>query len=262
MPFDPAELLEKSPLAIVICDKSERIVWCNSLFLSQTSLTQSKVVGSLYPSLPLEAIDKNAQIVQLFSNENNDEARFQYWQEKLNLETGETIHYFIRERDAQKSSKNLAKKLKGFKLPKKASWVEFLDYEVSRSRRYDNPLSILKLHIMVNANPNDIGPDTIQRIVKDSLMDELRWADMVGHTDHGSYLMVLPETPQEIVPTLQAKLEKSLHRQLSNMDESLTYQLVFGDATWQKHDDSRRLLDKARGKLVAQLEKLLVEAKD
>lgn len=262
MPFDPSELLENSPLSIIICDKSERISWCNSLFLQQTSLEEAKVVGSLYPSLPIEAIDRDAQIVQLFSSENNDETRFQYWQETLNSETGETVHYFIRERDSQSASKKLASKLKSIKLPKRANWVEFLDYEVSRSRRYDNPLSIMKLHILINANPQNVEPDIIQQRVKDSLMDELRWADMIGHTDQGSYLMVLPETPHDTVPALQAKLEKSLQQQLSRMDDSFAYQLVFADASWRKNDDSKRLLERARSNLVNQLEMLLKQAEN
>ncbi len=259
MPFDPSELLKNSPLSIVICDKYERILWCNPLFFKQTSLVEEKVIGNLYPSLPIEAIDKDAQIVQLFSSDNSDETRFQYWQEDLNSETGEIVHYFIRERESQRDSNNLAKKLKGFKLPRSASWVEFLDYEVSRSRRYDNPLSILKLHILINNNPQNIDLVIVQQRVKDTLMDELRWADMIGHTDQGSYLMVLPETPHDAVSALQAKLEKSLHLQLSKIDENLGYQLVFADASWRKNDDSKRLLERARGNLVNQLEKLLQE---
>jgi hypothetical protein len=260
MPFEPSILLENSPLSIVICDRNERIIWCNSLFLKQTSLEEEKVVGNLYSSLPIEAIDKDGQVVQLFSSENNIEARFQYWQGAISLETGETAHYFIKERDSQKESKNLESKLRGLKLPKRASWVEFLDYEVSRSRRYDNPLSIIKLHILISANPQNVEPDLVQQKVKDSLMDELRWADMIGHTDQGSYLMILPETPHNTVQALQDKLEKSIHQQLSRMGKDFIYQLVFGDASWRKNDDSKRLLERARTNLVNQLETLLKQA--
>lgn len=261
MSINPSELLNNSPLAIVISDQSERILWCNPLFLEQTQLPQEKVVGNLYPSLPIEAVDKDAQLVQLFSSENNDESRFQYWQQSLNNSTGETVHYFIRERENQSALKKLSEKLKGVKLPRRASWVEFLDYEVSRSRRYDNPLSILKLHILVNQNPQNIDLNIIQQRLKDRLMDELRWADMIGHTDLGSFLMVLPETPGDAVPSLQAKLEKALHQQLSKIDENLTYNLVFADASWRKHDDSKRLLERARNNLVNRLEKILAQAK-
>jgi len=132
---------------------------------------------------------------------------------------------------------------------------------VSRSRRYDNPLSVLKLHILINENPQKIELTIIQQRLKDILMDELRWADMIGHTDQGSYLMVLPETPQDAVSALQTKLEKSLQLQLSKMDEDLGFHLVFADATWRKHDDSKRLLERARANLVNKLESLLEQAK-
>ena len=149
MQFDSNQLLQQSPLAIVVSDNSDRILWCNDLFLKQTILDRKDVVGHLYESLPLEAIDKNAQNMLLFSNEKNKKVTFQYWQEKYHLLDDKIVHYYVLERNNTENLKNLSGKLKNYKLPKRASWVDFLDYEVSRSRRYENPLSILKLHILV-----------------------------------------------------------------------------------------------------------------
>lgn len=263
MSFEPdlTELAQNSPLAIVICDKSERILWCNGLFLQQMQLSQNDVIGRLYASLPLEAIDKDAQVVQLFSDKQGEELKFEYWQQNYPSPQGSQIHYFILQRLNQSKLQNMSSRLKNFRLPKRASWVEFLDYEVSRSRRYDNPLSILKMHILVHNQPENFTQEKLQQSIKDTLMDQLRWADMIGHTDQGSYLMVLPETNSDAVSILQQKLKKSLNRQLSISFKELDYQLIFADALWQKHDDSKRLLERAREQLVDKLEKVLSKLK-
>lgn len=257
--FDNRELLERSPLGIVLSDIDERVFWCNQQFLNHTQLTEEQVIGHLYPSLPIEAIDKQSQVVQLFAKGLDNDIKFQYWQADLSNPSGGKAHYFTRDRQTRKKFA-LAAKLESGKLPQRASWVEFLNYEVSRSRRYNNPLSTLKLHLVVLDKPDNVAEETLHSTIKDTLMDELRWADMIGHTDHGTYLMILPETPGESLPLLQEKLSKALKRQFDFISEAMNYRLVYGEASWRKHDDSHMLLKRARDNLVEKLEALLNEA--
>ena len=257
MSFDQSELLVKSPLGVLVCDKQQRITWCNDRFLTDTGLIREQVIDQLYPALPLEAIDKNTQLVQLFNENGGEDVKFQYWQEELDSPAEHSVHYFTRERLNKDKVSMAAAKLAGAKLAKRNNWVEFLDYEVSRSRRYDNPLSIIKLHLLVLDKPDNVVEETLQQTVKDTLTDELRWADMIGHTDHGSFLAVLPETPESALKSLQEKLSQALKRQLDFVSDALKYEIVFGEACWRKHDDSRQLLKRARSQLVEKLEALL-----
>lgn len=257
MSLDQSEILEKSPLCIVICNKDQRVTWCNERFLKETQLPDKSVVGQLFQALPIDCIDNNAQQKQLFTGNGHDNIKFQYWQENLEEPSGGTAHYFTRERGVSDKVTQLIAKVSACKLPKRANWVEFLDYEVSRSRRYDNPLSILKLHMLILSKPDNVHEETIHQTIKDTLMDVLRWADMIGHTDHGTYLMVLPETPNDSLQALQVKLENALKSQFQFISQEIKYQLVFGEAGWQKHDDSQKLLSRARHSLVEKLEDLL-----
>jgi len=255
--FNQTELLENSPLAIVICDSSHRIIWCNALFLDETKLDSEQVIGKLYPALPLEAIDKNAQLVQVFGAAGANDVRFQHWQTTLEEPKGAHAHYFTRDRHNRKKLNNLSDRVMTSQLPKRASWVDFLDYEVSRSRRYDNPLSLLKLHLLVFDKPESVCEQTLHNTIKDTLMDELRWADMIGHTDQGTYLMVLPETPTNALESLKVKLDKALSKQIEFICNQLDYKILFGEANWRKHDDSQSLLKRARESLVEKLEALV-----
>ncbi len=257
MSFDESEILNLSPLGIVISDPNQRIVWCNARFISETQLSEKQIVGQLYPALPIEAVDKEAQLVQLFNELDKQEIKFHYWQAKSDVQPNHTIHYFAKDRTSNSKIAVSTAKISATQIPKRASWVEFLDYEVSRSRRYDNPLSILKLHLLVFDKPANVNIETLHQTIKDTLTNELRWADMIGHTENSTYLMVLPETPASALKILQEKLDNALKKQIEFIDQSIDYQLVFGGTHWQKHDDSQKMLKKARTNLVDGLEALL-----
>ncbi len=251
MQIEQPEILELSPLGVLICDAEQRVLWANTRFSSETGLDRQEIVGHLYASLPLEAIDKHAHVVQLFDSASKNPKKFTYWQADLSEPSGAVAHYFALERD----NKPKYAHVDGSKLPKRASWVEFLDYEVSRSRRYDNPLSLLKLHILLTDKPENIADKTICQTIKDTLMDVLRWADMIGNTSQGSYLMVLPETPNSALEQLESKITSAIDTQMKFLSANLKCHIVFGSTHWQKHDDSQKMLKRARENLVENIEK-------
>jgi len=252
MQHNASDILDKSPLAYVICDSNQRILSCNEKFLGEMDLEESQVVGQLYPSLPLELIDKKGQLIEKFCSQGKTNLRFHYWQNEFQQTPALRIHFFIRVTEGSQGER-----LHSIKLPKRASWIEFLDYEVSRSRRYANPLSILKLQVILDNQPAEIDQEDICQRVKDTLMDELRWADMIGNTSQGSYLMVLPETPFAALDQLKQKVAKAICLGIKQLSSQIECQVVFGSAHWSKSDDSEKLLKRARESLVESLEALL-----
>jgi PAS domain-containing protein len=250
MSFDQQEIFDKSPLGILVVDASERITWCNQRFLDDMGLIEDKVIQQLYPSLPLEAIDKKTQILQSF-NDKNTGRQFHHWQEQLESDDKHFAHYFLR-RLEETSQQNL----KANRPSEKSGWLHLLEYEISRCRRYDSPLSLLKLHlVIISGSPKD--DEAIHQSVQQVLTDELRWADMIGHTDHGSYLIILPETPQDALIKLQAKLNIAINREISSINSKISYHLVFGEAYWRKGQDCQELLKTARDNMVVKLEMLM-----
>lgn len=252
MQFEHSEILALSPLGIVVCDADQRILWCNSLFLEETELVESNVVGKLYNALPIETFDKHAYLVQYFNEVDKSTKKFRYWQTNMKSTPSHLVHYFVMVRD-----KEFPEDLKTPKLPQRPNWTEFLDYEVSRSRRYNNPLSLLKLQLLINSNPDKIDQQQIFQIVKDSIMDELRWADMIANNSYDGYLMILPETPSSAIDNLMTKLINSITTQLNILSSKLECQVIYGSSHWQKHDDSQQMLKRARLNLVEKLEKSL-----
>jgi GGDEF domain-containing protein len=119
----------------------------------------------------------------------------------------------------------------------KKTIMHTLDHQVSRSRRYGNPLAALRLSLEFT-NPA-IDTDLKITEVGRTLKDKLRWADQVGMIDKETFLMILPETPLSAARELAGKLAN----ERTNIGQSSgDWTIRFGVAEWQKGDDLGKLL--------------------
>lgn len=249
MTIQSTELLEHSPLGILVCDLDSRIDWCNDIFLTITGLNNDAVIGQLFAALPFESTDNQGFQVQLFDKSVKSKTKFLYWR-ALTSNKNQMIHYYVTDRQNIDSTA----KSNHAQLSKRPNWVEYLNYEVSRSRRYNNPLCILKLQILTQSNPDELSDQIINQNVKDALVDGLRWADMISTTRSGGFLMVLPETPVNSIESLADKLSSSIKSQLKLLSSNFEYRLFFGHSCWKKHDDAQLLLARTRNDLVEKME--------
>ena len=128
----------------------------------------------------------------------------------------------------------------------RATIVRALETEVSRSRRYSNPLSIVvaRLNPVQNESvpiaENPAGDESNALISMGQIIqEETRWADRIGRCDAGQLMLVLPETDARSAAVLVAKfkprVEAALHRQ----------GVHFGHAEWRRGDDSTLLQRRA-----------------
>lgn len=111
-----------------------------------------------------------------------------------------------------------------------------LDPLVSRSRRYNNSLSIAQMTVDLEQDSNT---EEAVRSISQLLKDQLRWADLIGHFEENSFVMVLPETGQDDAQKLAGKVcEKLTH--LTGIEAS-----YFGIAEWCKGDNAASLLQRS-----------------
>ncbi|MCH9697253.1 MAG: GGDEF domain-containing protein [Gammaproteobacteria bacterium] len=110
--------------------------------------------------------------------------------------------------------------------------LENLSSQVTRSRRYGNPLALLRLTLTTEED----ALEERMRSVAEQLKDRLRWADCLGKLDDNSILIILPETCLEEAKELAAKLVNDR----SIVSDGCTVQ--FGITAWQKGDDPSRML--------------------
>ncbi len=115
--------------------------------------------------------------------------------------------------------------------------------EVSRSRRYLNPFSVI---LMVVQSEHHEAMRVAARILK----EQTRWADILGRWNEREFLLILPETDGDSVTGLIAKINKGIEALASTGNgDTPTMELRFGIASWQRGDDANLLMERARSVL-------------
>ncbi|HMM74275.1 MAG TPA: PAS domain-containing protein [Gammaproteobacteria bacterium] len=106
-----------------------------------------------------------------------------------------------------------------------------LEAEISRSRRYSNPLSCLVARIEDDAR----AYAALERMLR----DQLRWVDVLARWSETELLVLLPETP--------ARAATALCRKLATQARSLGVEvLAWGTSTWRRGDDAALFVARAR----------------
>ena len=137
-------------------------------------------------------------------------------------------------------------------MPNQRAIAQALDLHVSRSRRYQNPLSIVLVSVDLRqlASVRPLSTDPTMLAVSRFLRDRLRWVDQIGRWDDDLFLLVLPETTEEHARGLLDKISTEQDSmQLPEPHDELRPQLNFGLACWGKGDDMRTLLRAATNNL-------------
>ena len=106
-----------------------------------------------------------------------------------------------------------------------------LEAEISRSRRYANPLSCL-----VAQMPETNGAyGTLERMLR----DQLRWVDVLARWSDTELLVLLPET--------HARAASALCRKLAAQAQTLLvpHAVCWGASTWRRGDDATLFMSRA-----------------
>jgi len=116
----------------------------------------------------------------------------------------------------------------------RATALQRMDLEISRSRRYGNPLSC-----MLVALPADTTTEQLTALAR-FLREQLRWVDVTARWDDATLLVLLPETSAAAVGELGRKLEDQARLQLPDGRFEWTA------GTWARGDDALGLVVRAR----------------
>jgi len=162
------------------------------------------------------------------------------------LEGGE-VHYFLdvtKQLELEKATESLYQRIHALEttdpvtgLQNRRAIIQELDRQISRSRRYQNPLAVIRLSLDTEADEET--RHSLLRTISQMLKDKLRWADEIGMLDDHTFLLVLPETSLEDARELAVKLLSD--RAAFDFRDS-SNRVRHGVAGWQKGDDLNKLL--------------------
>lgn len=251
-------------MGLALSDEQQKISWVNTTFENLLGISSDEIQNTNINDLPedLQQLFMSNSTMHVPANEIRGDQWFMCSQSKLES-SGNTMHYFVdvgplylsmqeKEQLREELIEVLAvDPVTG--MPNRKALFQSLEPQVSRSRRYNNQLSVV---IMRLTNLEKLNNDEVNHLllpVSHMLNDQVRWADIVGRLGESEFLLVLPETSAEACEKLSQNLSKRLESLPvpEGLPKSLNISAKFGFAEWQKGDDVTLLMQKAQQMLNA-----------
>ncbi len=248
---DLAWLLHHVPVGILVQDAAGRVTWVNDTLETQLGMPAEDLLGKTAEELPLELTDTQAPegtVYHLTSGLGGAEWLARDLQ-PLGEQPTQSVSFFLDITEAERARIQVDRlrqatlgqvstdKETGL-LSRKAVMAQ-LDAQVSRSRRYQNPLSVMLIRLSLREAEGEQSRSVVT--FGRMLRDQTRWPDIIGRWDEQEFMLVLPETSAEAAKSLKDKILNGL----AGSEASLTCSAGFGIAGWHKRDDPKVLVEKA-----------------
>lgn len=248
-------LLQHLPLGLLLLDPDGRIAWLNEGMHELLGMPDAELIGKSVAQLPQQTqllLSSEPRLFHVPASRRwlSREVRRGDDGQRLMIVLDVSAQEELAEENArlrqQVEDLKLTDELTG--LPNKRAISQALDLHISRSRRYQNPLSVALVHVDLQAMAGVQALSAEPAVLATSrfLRDRLRWVDQIARWEDNIFLLVLPETTQADANGL---LEKVASEQDSMaLPEScgdMRPKLTFGLGCWKKGDDMRTLLRSA-----------------
>ncbi|MGD8484872.1 MAG: diguanylate cyclase [Thioalkalispiraceae bacterium] len=255
------DIMQSCPVGMLLLDENKRVSWMNdtlrNLLGSRASLLHDKQVEQV--SEPYRGLFAEESTVHIPATESEDGLWLLCTSRSLGT-TGQAqfLVDISATRALMQDRDQLRHELKELRaiddetgLPNSKALFQSLEPQVSRSRRYQNPLSIIIMRLTNLETLQNKYPEHSSQIllaISQMLNDQMRWADIIGRLSDTDFLLVLPETHAEAASDIAEKIRERFEiLDVPEVEvEASDIQVNFGVAEWQKGDDVGLLMMRAR----------------
>jgi diguanylate cyclase (GGDEF)-like protein len=258
------QCFQDNPIAMLILDESGRIERFNRALQEMIGVEPDVLLGCDVESLShpnLRVLFDNHGRIKI-PHTGNSGRIFQCLAAEVPEGSGRTLHCYQeisqlhhleaenRQLRLQVEELSITDELTG--LPNRRLLGQALNTQVTRSRRYENPLCLAVVEV-TSTKPPHRPSDNIILAISRFLRDRLRWADMIARWSERQFVLLLPETTmvdgQRLLHKIRLGFSDSLVRE---EEEWPAIQLHIGLAEWQKGNDARLLMKRAMETLEAE----------
>jgi len=255
-----SQILKACPMGIALSDNQQNISWVNDTFESYLGISAAEISGQNIDGLPdvLKPLFTSSTAVHIPANSIRDDQWFMCSQKQIE---GNTVHFItdvgplhllMQERETLKDELREALAVDEVTgMPNKVALFKSLESQISRSRRYNNLLSIVIMRVNNLDQLDETQAAHLMLPISQMLNDQVRWADIVGKLNESDFLFVLPETAADACKNLNDNLGERLTAVPlpDDLPENFNLSATFGYSEWQKGDDLTLLMQKARKQL-------------
>ena len=254
--------ITQTPYPMMATDENGKVSWVNPAFEDLCTVGSEQIIGTSAENPPLPDLG------ELFSTQNpiklQHPERGEVWLQRTIKTVSQPdepvmqMHYF-QEMNADESllqenlllkkqveNLTLTDELTG--LANERSLSQHLAAQVTRSRRYNNPLTLVLVSIEVDHQSAPILDEHYNDAIvafSQFLRERLRWADFIARCQAGRFVIVLPETGKEEAERLFADIVNEKHKIDLPEEQKAAVNLRFGLAEWEKGNDPRLLVERA-----------------
>jgi diguanylate cyclase (GGDEF)-like protein len=256
------KILDACPSGILVTDKAEKIIWCNSTLTRWLNISKDQAIGSMLNQFLQKAFQVMEQHPQYLTILDDNKKPVKWLQHTtLQMTFSDGIHHvvYLNDINAQIEIQNRLEQLETIEpvsgLLNRRAMLLSLDPLVSRSRRYHNPLSIIAIELLnLPQIRKEHGQDTADHCmleVSHLLKDQLRWADIISRIDDNNVIIILPETEKQDTTNLASKVSHQVAELNIEHNNFKTTGLdaCYGVTSWEKGFDSMLLLKNANNAL-------------
>ena len=249
--------LEENPCGILILDRSGEVTWLNNALEGMLGLTSEQLVGQQSEGFPFSshlALFSNDDLIHIPAADQG-EGR---WLECKTHEIANkgSIKYFLDVTaivELQKENEHLHSQIEELTitdeltgLANRQALTRALNSQVTRSRRYQNPLSLAVMELVDESSTREPIDDELILTASRYLRDRLRWVDVIARWGHNQFVIILPETNSTDGFKLIDKIRESFSEErLPEQFADKSLDLHFGLVEWQKGNDARLLMERA-----------------
>ena len=247
--------LTQAPTPMLAVDENDQIRWANRALEEIVGLPATQLLGHTRQSLPSpthRVLFAEEDLIHLKGPGAPEcwlrcEVRVDQSQPSIRL------HYYTdvtREIELAEENRELRETVESLRLsdeltglPNQRALKQQLDLHVSRSRRYENPLSVIQISFDVEQAE---AKEAVAIALAQHLRDRLRWADLVARWNETEFIVILPETQEAKAREVGANLfaaDDPVH--VSGNYSGIEPSIAMGIAGWQRGDDSRTILARA-----------------
>lgn len=260
------QCFQDNPIAMLILDESGRIERINRALQEMIGIEPQELLGRDVENLShpnLRVLFDNHGRVKIPTTGHSGRI-FQCLACEIPEGSGRTLHCYqeisqfhrLEEENLQLRQQveelSITDELTG--LPNRRLLGQALSSQVTRSRRYDNPLCLAVVEVATTTPPHRPSDNIILAISR-FLRDRLRWADMIARWSERQFVLLLPETTMEDGQRLLHKIRLGFSDSaLQDEEEWPSIRLHIGLAEWQKGNDARLLMKRAMETLEAERE--------
>lgn len=249
-------LFNACPTGMLAMDQNTCIRWLNPALEMMLNISGNELIGKDKNSLPeeLQALFDETDVLHLSLNGDGERWLQRDVREVTdNTESPLRLHFYqdiSRQIKARQERDQLRQRVEELTitddltgLANRRATLQALEVQVTRSRRYGNPLTLGAVGI---SNPFDSSsplPNISVLTFTQYLRDRLRWADSIGRYEDQLFLLVMPETKQEdAIHLLELIQQECLEGALKGLDSNPTPLIKVSATAWEKGYDPQRLI--------------------